>query len=115
MTDFEHRKFNTILLPHKVHPRVGFCVVQGQVRWRNDKCRNSYRSCPVAHFHSVLEFSQLCTPLLQHGPLEEKLAGDSVMCQGMGEKCVQPAALMIMEVLSLCGSDAAKIELIKRK
>lgn len=34
---------------------------------------------------------------------------------GRGGKCVQPAALMITEALSLCGSDAAKIELIKRK
>lgn len=31
------------------------------------------------------------------------------------ENACNPAALMIMEVLELCGSDAEKIELIKKK
>ena len=32
-----------------------------------------------------------------------------------GENACNPAALMIMEVLELCGSDAETIELIKKK
>jgi hypothetical protein len=37
------------------------------------------------------------------------------MFQGKGKNAYYPGALMIMEVLSLCGSDAEKIELIKKK
>lgn len=74
-------------------------------------------TCPVWLPISILSWNShsyaldCCNMVL----LRRNWLGDSVMCQGTGEKCVQPAALMIMEVLSLCGSDAAKIELIKRK